>query len=261
MIRGVMCIFGNAFPARIAGAVLALAGALTLDAPAANADEPISFICNPFPPQKIENGGPNRPGYDVELIREALRRSDKGTSFAYAPWKRAYAMAANGEYSGLCSCSYRTDRNKDFLFTDALGDVAVGFFTLKSQPFRPQSVDDLKGKVVGAVRGYNLSAELDEKHIPYTDVTDETSLVKMLELNRIDVAYSYRDTFRYDAKKLAKPDIFHFQQLRQSPYFVCVSKARAGAEELLGLLNAGLANLKADGTDTRIRMKYLGALE
>lgn len=251
------------FPAVLArcfaAALAASSGAAGLQASSARADPPPSFICNPFPPQKIQNGAPDTPGIDIELIQDALRRSGRAATFGFAPWKRAYQLAAAGEYSGLCSCSYRAERTKDFLFSDELGEVAVGFFTKISQPYRPQSIDDLKTLAVGVVRGYNLSAELDDKGIPYVDVTEETGLVKMLELNRIDVAFSFHDTFLYDARKLSLPSLFSYRNLRTSPYFVCVSRARPGAEALLSALNAGLAEQKADGTADRIRAKYLSA--
>lgn len=224
----------------------------------ARGDPSVPFICNPFPPQKIENGAPDKPGFDVEIVREALRRSGKTARFAYAPWGRAYAMAASGEYAGLCSCSYRTERTKDFLFTEELGEVLVGFFTRKGAGLRPLALEDLAGKAVGVVRGYNLSAELDEKRISYVDVTDESLLVKLLARDRIDVAYSYRDSFLYHAREAGNVDLFAYWKFRRSPYFVCVSRAREGAEQLRDTLNAGLRALKAEGALDAIRAGYIG---
>src|SRR5260221_2835323 len=141
----------------------------------AAADEAVHLACNDFPPLKIEHPGSNGlPGSDVDLLRELFRRADVPLHISYLPWKRAFAAAQEGQVNGLCSCSYAADRDADFLFSDEIGRVSVGIYSLRQSQDASLDVNSLQtlkdaalsGKTIGVVDGYAFEGDIDHYGIP-----------------------------------------------------------------------------------------------
>lgn len=78
------------------------------------------------------------------------------------PWKRALEMAMNGE-GIIFGISKTTEREKSLVFSSALFSDKVYLVTRCDQTFKYQQIADLKGKVIGLVRGTSYGTEFDSQ--------------------------------------------------------------------------------------------------
>ncbi len=215
------------------------------------------FACNNFPPQKIENPGDGLPGYDVEILTQALNRSGYLAKIDYYSWKRAKRSAENGDVDGLCSCSYRPEREEHFLFTDSIGFVSTGIYTkVNYNGPKITMINDLKGKLVGVVSGYNLEAELINQDIEITGAEKELNAIRMIEANRFDYFYSYQNTVAFILSRQNKQNSMKFHPINTTPYYICINKKADGADDLVLKINTALRRMRADQTIQNIMANY-----
>jgi len=235
-----------------------LAGAVVLaQSFAGNADSKVTTLaCNEFPPHKMQAAPDGRPGYDVEILREAFRRAGQSIDIVYYPWTRALVTAKAGSVDGLCSCSKRPEREPFFVYSDVMGDVGVGVFLVKGLERKVAAIADLKALSIGVVRAYNLQDELIDLGMTPVVVSSDEQGLRMLLVRRIDGFLTFRDTGKYILGKLAADIDAPYVEFRAAPYFACFSKAVPGAAERVKLFNRGLAAMRADGTYDAILARY-----
>lgn len=217
----------------------------------------VVLACNDFPPLKIENPGPDGlRGKDVEAIAEIAKRSGLQLESRFMPWKRGYAEASDGAIDGLCSCSFREDRVALFHFSDAIGETSVGVFNRAGDSYPPVTgIDDLRGRSIGVVKGYNLEAELAEADLAYETVSSDSLAHKMLGNKRFDHLYSFKAPIDFLRRNDPQDDIT-YTQLRTSPYFICLSKAVPETAEMMPRINAAIAAMRKDGSFDEIERRY-----
>lgn len=217
----------------------------------------LRFACNAFSPQKIAPPSEtDLPGYDLDLITAAFERQGHPVEFAFFPWKRAFLLAENGEYDALCSCSWTPERADYFLYSDQMGQVAKGIFTLEGEPVH--TLADLKEHTVGVVSGYNLENELSAAEVQKVfSVVDDELLLNLLTYRRVEAIYAYEAPIRGLLKKRGQALNIRFSLLDSSPYYLCVSKAIPDAEAILDKFNHGLRALRVSGRYEQILQRYL----
>ncbi len=111
------------------------------------------------------------------------------------PWKRALELVERGDYDGLCSCSWIKAREDKLLFSDELGAVSVGLFARSEEALAGiGSVDDLKGRKVATVGGYNLESELITAGAVVEATSSDKNALDMLVGGNIDLLYAYELT-------------------------------------------------------------------
>jgi polar amino acid transport system substrate-binding protein len=245
-------------------------GLVALGGTAGHADEAVRLACNNFPPLKIEHPGTDGlPGSDVDLLHELFHRAGIPLQISYLPWKRALAAAQEGRMDGLCSCSFTADRAADFFFSNEIGRISVGLFTLATTTATPVlPVDTLQalkavaltGKTVGVVDGYALEGDVDRLGIPRDLATDDLRALDMLTRQRYDYLYSYEAPIafltKYPRAGQTMPAKLSYQEIQANPYFLCLSRKIARNAGLVAPLNAALASMRQDGTIDRILDKY-----
>ena len=220
-------------------------------------NRPVRLACNVFPPQKIALPAATEfPGYDLEIIQAAFLAQGLTTEFSFFPWKRAYLLVKSGQYDALCSCSWLPGREADFWFSEEMGRVAKGVFSLAGQDYT--SIDDLRGKSVGVVSGYNLEDELKTAGVfNIHSVVSDDLLLNLLIYKRVDAIYSYESTIRALIKKQELSVPVHFHELESAPYYLCVTRASKDAGSILKKFNLGLQKLRESSQYQQIIQRYL----
>lgn len=214
----------------------------------------ITMACNNFPPLKIENPKDKNPGFDIELLQQVFLLSKQKIETTFFPWKRALLLAKSGEYDGLCSCSFTKNRKKDFYFSDEIGRNSIGLYSLKNLSIK--DLAELKKLKVGVVRGYSLEEDLKKLKIEFVSSPSELNLLKLLELNRIDVIYSFKVVISELLKTNSFHDKFVYTETSSAPYFTCFSKKSKKSKVLLKQFNEDLKKIKADQTYQSLLKKY-----
>ena len=99
------------------------------------------------------------------LLPAILLRAEKLSGDHYeirlTPWKRAYALAADGE-GGLIGVSYTTERAKLFDFSKSVYNDDIQVVTRIDRRFHFATLVDLKGKLFGGVNGASYGDEVDK---------------------------------------------------------------------------------------------------
>lgn len=218
---------------------------------------PVRLACNVFPPQKIAlPTETDFPGYDIELIQAAFDARKIKTEFAFFPWKRAYLLVKSGEYDALCSCSWLPERDQDFWYSQEMGRVAKGVFTLDYQGFK--NLEDLRGKTIGVVSGYNLEAELKAAGVfAIHSVVADDLLLNLLIYRRVEAIYSYENTIRSLLKERHDSRLIRFQELESAPYYLCVSRALNDGQSMIKEFNLGMKFLRDTRRYEQIIQRYL----
>lgn len=238
-------------------AAFGLAG-LLIGAGAWAASAPLRLACNDFPPHKIEKPGPDGLlGFDVDIINEALRRAGWTTKISFLPWKRALEFAIRGDIDGLCSCSRTADREATLVFSDELGAVSVGLFARDTAALSGiTKVEDLKGRKVAVVGGYNLEGELNAAGAIVQAASSDKNALDMLIGGNIELLYGYELTTRHFMRAETLPGPVDYAELHRNPYYFCLSRKLPDAEATMADFNRGLAEMRSDGSISRILDRY-----
>ncbi len=222
------------------------------------ASDSVVFACNEFPPYKMENSESGLPGFDVEFLEEVFKRAGIDLIITYMPWNRALNEARYGRVAGVCSCSSTKEREEYLYFSDPLGKASSGLFSLTENDFSEVSrVEEIGDKFVGVIKGYNIVENLHSAKIKnIVELTDETQGLMMLLRGRIDFYYSYAAPTRFYLKQQNITSKVTYHEIAYGNYYSCLSKNTDGAEDLLKIFNAGLQQIKNDGTYDKILAKY-----
>lgn len=195
------------------------------------------------------------------VVKEAFQRKGVTVTFNYVPWARALYETKDGKNAQASSFWFPDkDRDKDYLSSAPITEHRELLFHLKSKPLpKYGSVLELTSLKFGATRGYSytpefLAAAKAGKLKVDETATDEQSLQKLLA-GRIDV-------FPLDEvtgwKILSDPKAFAPGQkdlvtTGEKPFtlrtgHLLFPKSGPQSQVLLEKFNAGLQELKADGT-------------
>lgn len=107
------------------------------------------------------------------------------------PWKRAYKLASHGK-GGIIGFSKTSQRIKLFDYSDVMYYDDMLLVVLKGNEFKFNTIDDLKGKKIGIVRGASFGEEFDNsiKTNLFKVVEDDSPVHRLVKLAKgyMDVA-------------------------------------------------------------------------
>lgn len=218
----------------------------------------LRLACNDFPPHKIAApGSDGLRGFDIDIIDAALQRTGWTAEFSFLPWKRALEFAIRGDIDGLCSCSRTPERETKLLFSEELGAVSVGLFARDEATLAGVArVDDLKGRKVAVVGGYNLEGELAAAGALVEAASSDKNALDMLVGGNIDLLYGYELTTRHFMRSDRPAGGVAYREMHRNPYYFCLSRKLPDAEQAMADFNRGLAALSEDGSIVRILARY-----
>ncbi|KRC00903.1 hypothetical protein ASE26_21520 [Duganella sp. Root198D2] len=212
----------------------------------------------PKPPYVMESG---KAGLDYDIARQSLAAGGYRLVGHMLPQTRALAMLRAGQLDGLLSISEGIG-GQDY-FTDnyiVYQNVAT---TLTRRNLKIQQIEDLANYSVAAFQ--NASMVLGDRfglvasgHSDYREVPAQITQNKLLFTGRVDVVIGDRMIFRYFSEKL-EPQINAGQAVSFHRIFP-ESPRRAVFRDVRvrDAFNAGLKNLRANGTYDTLVKQYLG---
>lgn len=112
-----------------------------------------------FPVVHVKGGQP--AGVLPAILKAAQAITGDTYVLQLSPWKRAYELAARAE-GGVIGVSFNTERAKNFDFSKPIYDDDIQIVTLKSHPLVYNTLDDLRGKVIGGVLGASYGDDVDK---------------------------------------------------------------------------------------------------
>jgi len=101
-------------------------------------------------------------GFLSHIVSEAFALEGIKVKWGFFPWKRAFQNVVYGKWDATAGWSYGPDREKDFYFSDSIGETLVVFFHLKSYPFDWKTYEDLKGIEIGTTLEYEYGQTFEK---------------------------------------------------------------------------------------------------
>ena len=219
------------------------------------AEETISISTGDYAPwtgKKLKHNG-----FVNHVISEAFKQEGYKVKFKFYPWKRNYEQAKIGKFHATSYWYISKEREKDFLYSDAVSVEKLVFFHLKSKPMKDwQKISDLKGYQIGATREYTYTKEFWDaakaKQIKVNIVTTDKQNFQKLLSGRIDIYPSDIITGYSILKKDFKADksqliTYHKKPLSETTGHLLFPRIKKESEHYLKIFNQGLAKLKEKG--------------
>jgi len=190
----------NPFPQRLLRiAPLLLASALCL--PAKAEPQPVTLIVG----ESLDESGkikPLRP-WQLKLFEYLETELDVKFQVRMYPWARAERNARSG--GGLVfGLPKNPDRLRELHYSEAVASNTLWIVTRSDATFPFESLADLKGKTIGAVRGYGYGDEFEQSRNKLFRVEDDipsraTRLQRLL-LKRVDAVLLYQPSWQNSAE-------------------------------------------------------------
>ena len=212
-----------------------------------------------FPPMEMVDTNKNIVGFDIDLMNAAAKAGGFTVEFKNTAWDGIFAGLDNGKYDAVMSSVTITDERKKTMDFSTPYINAGQILTVRADE-TATSLNDLKGKTVGAQIGTTGAFEIDKVKAAnkITEKTyDEIGLAfEDLSNGRIDgvvvdnpTAASYalqNDKYKGKLKTVGSP-------FTEEYYGVAVKKGNA---KVLDMINAGLKKV-TDADHKAIEDKWL----
>ncbi|MCP3942931.1 MAG: amino acid ABC transporter substrate-binding protein, partial [Desulfobacteraceae bacterium] len=210
------------------------------------------FVDNGYPPYMYKLKGTEADGLYPRLLEEIVKQAGYKVEIKAYPWKRAlfYGDAGKGAVGG----AYKNDdRVKKYDFSMPLYQEKLVLFVNKNKQFEFNTIEDLKGKVVGVNRGWSYGQEFDTARAGklFTVNIDNhpNDSFKMLAHGRIDCLIldqlsgeSYIRLMGINDQIISLPHAFSIN----NGYLIIPKKLKMG--KFLSEFNSALEKIQKDGT-------------
>lgn len=233
---------------------------LALWASAAAQSETAVLLTTEYPPFSVA-AAPDGGAF-VAALRLALQGTDWQLDVRTVPWARVPVELARGGVDGVLICWPKDISQLKLLPTQAFFESRLGFFVRKVDgPVIDVTLETLRGKTVGTVRGYAYPDMLDAAGVVRAEVSSDLLNLKKLAIGRVDLAVLERATGEY---LLATPDMTALRQrlvwkepaFSLLPLYVGVVPDRPASGRLLADINRGLEQLRRAGTLGELAKQY-----
>lgn len=176
--------------------------------------EPIRLAYVDFPPYEyVENG--RAAGVLVTIVKEVFERAEVDLQLEFLPFKRAFEYVVAKRLDGLFNLYKIDDRLPLFDYSEPIIVNELVLFVKNSSDLKFESIDDLKGLKIGAMRGYTYGDKFDKNDLFIKELSsNHEAIFKKLARGRID-AYpcdklvglyvTYRLGLKKELKVLPKP--------------------------------------------------------
>lgn len=221
--------------------------------------EKLVFVTADWPPYVFTEAG-KLTGIHVEIVREASQRLGLEVEIESVPWARAVKQVKEGHATAIFSPKKNTEREVFLYFpTEPLGIEKNVIVTQQQSATALSSLEELKDKVIGVVRGYAYSQIFDDNQTLKKDVAkNDIQMLKKLEKKRADLAAGEESALRYIRKQLNLQEIKTIYVLSELPTYIAFSKSALGekGEAFAEQFGQMLRQLKKEGFVQEIEQKY-----
>lgn len=201
------------------------------------------------------NDGVKVIGRETEKIQELMRRSATPYTLELLPWKRAYTLVQSRMDMCVYSMTRTPEREKLFKWVGPTDEADWVFYGRADHRFPLKTLEDARPLRIGTYNGDARDSFLRSRGFQVDPVQDEMMNPKKLLMKRIDLwAVSIRagsnPLGRYDwADQIVPLLVFNRVQV----YLACNP---AVSDASVARMNGVLAEMRRDGTFTRLNKKY-----
>jgi len=199
------------------------------------------------------------------IISEAFATEGIEVEYGWHPWARSLIFARNGDWDAAALSQKTEDKERYFLFSEAVMQAEKVFFYLKSEEFEWQNLVSLKDMTIGGTLGYSYGEDFDradrEGEVNMVRTAKNKQGFKMLLQRRTD-AFLLEKRAGYFLLSKQFPEQAHLITHHTKPvqtvkYYVIFSKRIVGIEDFIIRFNRGLNELKQQEFVERYLMEGL----
>jgi polar amino acid transport system substrate-binding protein len=219
------------------------------------------FVDSSYPPYMYEVTGTDADGLYPRLLKEVARKAEQEIAIHAYPWKRALLYGASGK--GAVGGAYKNDeRLKAYDYSAPLYQEKLVLFVHKDKIFEFDTLDDLKGKVVGVNRGWSYGQAFDtarKNELFSVNIRNNPNdNFKVLALGRIDCIIldqlsgdSYIDLLGISEQVTALPNAVSIN----NGYLIIPKKLKM--KSFLSKFNTSLETMQNDGSYQNIVQAFI----
>lgn len=214
-----------------------------------------------YAPFESENPQKEIVGFDIDVVKAVAQKAGIEVKFVNTPWEGIFNTLGSGDRDLLVSAITINDERKQTMdFSDPYFD-AYQLIAVKGTS-KVSKFDDLKKLKVGVqtgTTGDEVVTKLQGKNSTNIKRFESTPLaLKELEAGGVDAVVADNGVvINYVANNAgSKFKTVSDKSFQPEQYGIAVKKGNA---DLLGKINKGLADIKADGTYDKIYAQYFGA--
>lgn len=176
------------------------------------------------------------------------------------PWSRAIHQVRNGTLDALYLANKTPDREKWAYFSDQVGLEEAVLWKRRSNSVEYLRLKDLKGLLVGGLRGSAQKKFLEQRGIEVISVKDFSQGIKMLTGRRLDYLVGDRIATNYFLASMQSNVAEAIDYISPPVYTVglhlAVAKSHPQAQEYIDTFNRGLLAIRESGQYQRILQQY-----
>ena len=219
---------------------------------------------------KIRQGGEvtdDLTGYDLDYLQNIFDNVGADFTFELIAWSRCLHEVETGDsYDMVTSVAYSKERDQNYLMTDSYYTVQPHYFYPKAnfpQGLEIDSLDAFAQYKVCGLRGYNYANFGIPTETIDTGTKVFSQLIEKTARGRCDMFLGRYEIFAGFAK--TGNDYITRHDLETAPmpgvpgdkFYMMVSRNYEHAEDLVAMLNEGIARLKASGEADVMLQPYL----
>lgn len=216
-----------------------LAVALGTGAMHAQCAEPLEVGLLNFPPYYVlENESKVVGGYWYDFLKTMLDRTGLEYTFKGYPPKRLYNNVGEGVTKiWMGTTGVAEYEGKVLVSPKAISEINMELYTMGAEDSLPKSVEELKGKSLITIRGYNYSGLIKELSDPKNNIKLETAntheaAFQMLQAGRASFLLDYIEPASETLAKLSFPAV-NKTSLKRVPIYIMVSKTLPDAQTIM----------------------------
>lgn len=208
-----------------------------------------------MPPSSMRGADGVITGRATDKIRALMARTGTEYQIELLPWKRALMMAQTLPNTCVYSASRTAEREPQFKWVGPTDEAEWQFWGRRDHSFPLNTLEDARKLRIGTYIGDARDDYLRSRGFNVEAVSNDMVNPQKLLLNRIDLwAVGIRNGAAYPghpdwSDKVVPLMVFHRVQV----YLACHPSV---PDELIDKLNAALAEMRRDGTISRIERQY-----
>lgn len=216
--------------------------------------EPLEIGLFNFPPYYLVDSKEEvKGGIFVEMLKKMMDRAGYEYTFVAYPPKRLYSNLGKGiTHIWLGTLGVAEYEGKTVVSPVKIADINLQVYTNDKYTVLPKSMDDLKGKSVITIFGYNYGGlikflEDPENRISIEAAKSHNAAFMMLKLGRANFLLDYHEPSSEVIKEINIPDL-RYAPIKKLSMHLHVSKARPDAEEIMQRLMKVYSEMKRENS-------------
>ncbi len=239
--------------------MLLVFGFVFINADVAKAEKVYRIVAdNSFAPFDFLDAKTNKyVGVDMDLL--AAIAADQGFKYKVdnVGWNASLGNLNAGQADGMIAgMTITPERQKSYDFSDPYFEDGQTLFVAKNSKLK--SLEDLKGKVVAIKTGTQGAKYVDSIKDKYGFTTQSfegsDAVYAAVQTGNVDAGAEDYSVISYRISTANLPLMLFGEKVNVGPYGFAVLKGKN--PELIKMFNAGLKNIKANGTYKKILAKY-----